>query len=227
MALALLSAFTGIVGLFYSVQLPIFKSEDEYQSKYMEIRPELSRDEAFRQFQTLRDSQLTNKFKIQDYSATAIAFGAILLILTLIGPTRLKSPKSKWTLAAIGIGASILTSAASLLSLFIDFVRGEFPWWADTIAIALLTRELPFFFLAALWSCGHLLFLRGRFSTSQRLLTITSIKSNIWLSLITLASLGFVVEESYYGRFTIMIPGSLWIYFYLSLAAGKYKELII
>lgn len=224
--LAISLLMIGLLGFGYSLTLNAYKNEDLYQTQYMQIQTESTPDgstrEATKKFHELRVEHLTSKYKIQDYGLTLSAVGIAILIFSLLGGLEISAFKKKRNILFLGISAPILTSLATYAALMIDFERGEFPWWADSLAIPIAT-EIPLFLVLLIWALSHALFLRGRYEPGRVILRRDVLKSNYWLCAVTALSLALLVADLYAGHFLMIIPGCLWMYYYLSLAAGRTK----
>jgi len=211
----------GGVGFFYASKLPAYKDEAFYQNQYMSIAVESSIKDASKKFHELRDSQLTNKYKIQDYSLTAFSIGLVLLGVIFLGGRQATAFSSKKKIVFLGIISALMTSSASCSLLLLDFNRGEFPWWADSLSIPVITQEIPFFLFLMIWVFVHFLFLRPKFECGKPIFCLEVLKSNYWITFITLISVLFLLDSIVRGRFMMVMPGCLWVYFYLSLASGR------
>ena len=69
------------------------------------------------------------------------------------------------------------------------------------------------------WALLYCLFLLGRFSSHVDIFTVPLKKWNIWLVLVIVLS-GILVAWSAIDGY--VLPGTIWIYFYLSINAGRY-----
>ncbi len=225
LALMVFLLAVGAIGFFYSLKLPAYKDEAFFQSQYMAIPVEPSSQEASKKFHELRDRQLTNKYKTQDYSLTAFFIGVALLGFILLGGNRATSFNSKKKIIFLGIFSALIASGASYFSLMLDFDRGEFPWWADSLGIPIFTQEIPQLLFLIIWAIGHFLFLRGQFECGKPIFRLDVLKSNCWLSFIAFISSLLLLDCVARGSFMMVIPGCLWIYFYLSLAAGRINKI--
>ena len=96
--------------------------------------------------------------------------------------------------------------------------RGEFPHWADSLGIPLMGMPIIGFGLGG-WALLYCLFLLGRFSSHVDIFTVPLKKWNIWLVLVIVLS-GILVAWSAIDGY--VLPGTIWIYFYLSINAGRY-----
>lgn len=227
LAVALSMILIGLGVFGYSLTLEAYKNEALYEMRYMEIQtettPESPTNDATQKFHDLRAAHLTEKYVIQDYSLTVAVTGFVVLALTLLGASEMSAFKKKRNILFIGILAPILTSMATYGALALDYTRGEFPWWADSLAIPIAT-EIPLFLVFLIWSLSHALFLRGRFETGKKIFRLEVIKSNYWLMGATAFSLVLMASDLYAGHFMMIVPSCVWIYYYLSLAAGRTKS---
>lgn len=210
----------GATALVHSSSLPVYKDAKRYQTEYQAIDPQAAQEAATQQYFELRNRELTSKFQLQDYGATTIAIGSLLILFGLVGGLELRSPRSKFTLAALGILAAVLTSAASLFHLFLAFQREEFPWWGDSLGIPLGTQEFPLFLILLFVALSHLFFLRGNFQANQHLLNLQNLRRHPWFVFIGVFTIISLIEALVRAEFAIVIPLALWLYYFLSLAAG-------
>lgn len=82
---------------------------------------------------------------------------ALFQIFGDISRQRLLTPKRRWPFFVIGSGVVGLSWLSQMYSLELDFSRGEFPWCADSIGIAISAITnfyIAFFFLCLV--CGAL-----------------------------------------------------------------------
>jgi len=131
-----------------------------------------------------------------------------------------KSLHSKFTHIVFVLFASVAVVAASVGSLYLDFERGVFPSWADSIAIPLMGMPLLAIVLV-LWGGLHCIFMSGNFHTSVPIWCVPFKKWNIWLGLITVVTVIIFILSLLTGFFWYVLPSFLWIYFYASLNAGR------
>lgn len=221
LAVAVLLAAIGALGFFHSLTVPAYKNETLYLDQYRDISVEGSYEAATQEFRKLRDGQLTEKYKVQDYSLTVLFSALALLGFVLLGGVQAACLKSKTQIALLGVASALTTSAASLFSLLLDFNRGEFPWWADSLGIPLFTQEVPILLVLLIWAVSHLYFLKGHFEYGRTIFRFSVFEGNLWLSSISFISLLFLIDSVAKGSFVMIIPGCLWIYFYLCLASGR------
>lgn len=98
--------------------------------------------------------------------------------------------------------------------------RDEFPSWADSLGIPIMGVPIQFVILL-LWAMAHLGFLKSGYLGRTPLKYALSRHANWWLlfvSSVTLLLTALLVVE---GGYLYAVPGCVWLYFYLSLAAGR------
>lgn len=218
MSISILAVVGGLFVWTYSLSLPAYQDEVFYQSKYQEIGEELS-DDSIARFRELRSTQLTSKYRLQDFSLTALLLGLIGCGFSLTGLQRARAPSSSWTVAALGLTAAVATSLASVVDLYVISARGELPWWSDSLAIPMY-QEVLFLAGSIGWVALHLLFLRSH-RTGQLIFSRSLFRSNPWLVLLSILAVLVLVWLVVSGQFLMIVPCLLWIYFYLSLASGR------
>ncbi len=209
-----------LIGIIYSFSLSSYTDDQEFNEKYSALNwQEIGSRQASSIFYELRKEYLTAKYTIQDYSFTFLIIGFIGLLLSKYSFS-VTAPKTKVKVFICGISAGLLTTFAYVADLFLQFFRGEFPWWADSLGIPL--SGVPF--MAGIFTALVVVSMVGVFGSYT---AGTKIKMhNIWHSnylyllliiFVSLVSTIFVLG----GLFLFIIPGGLWIYFYLSLWAGR------
>jgi hypothetical protein len=161
---------------------------------------------------------LTPKFQLEDYGTTLAAIAVAVFFVTRQGRVRIQAPRSRTALIALAIALPFPTVGGYVFDLFQAFDRGEFPYWADSMGIPLMGVPVQFIILLA-WSLAHLGFLRGDYRPSIRLVHAVSLNSNRWLLFVSVVTAVLVLISAVAGQFWYAIPGTLWLYLYLSLAA--------
>jgi len=197
----------------YSMTLQPYTDRSRFYEESLELATTTQDSQAYWR---LREEMLTGKFRLQDYGATFLSLGVLLFFLSLV---KFRAPSRKWMIVAIGIGLPFLTVTGFVLDLLQGMVRDEFPSWADSLAIPLMNVPVHFVILLV-WAVAHLGFLRRSYLGNAPLRYALSRHSNLWLlfvSSVTFLLTGLLVLD---GSYFYAVPGCVWLYFYLSLAAG-------
>lgn len=214
MKLSAIFLFIGVAILGYAYSLSPYTDEALFNERYMALSVR-----QIDEFWKLRDEMLTPKFRLQDYGGTFIAFAIGLFFVPYKGWRQLKSPPSRAMLIGIAFFAPLLTVGGYVFELFQAFDRGEFPHWADSMSIPLM--GVPFLFVVLLiWAGVHLAFLRSSYQPSSLLLAVSR-QSNWWLLAIAAMTVLLVALCASFGQYWYAIPGCVWLYFYISLAAAR------
>jgi hypothetical protein len=214
MKLSAILLLVGVAIIGYAYSIAPYKDEALFIERYMALSAGQSNE-----YWKLREGMLTAKFLLQDYGGTLVALSVGVLLISRQGWQHLKSPKSRITLPGLAVAAPVLTISAYVFDLFQGFARGEFPHWADSMSIPLMgAPALLLVFLA--WSGAHLAFLRGTYR-SERLSYALSPQANWWLLTIAAITALLVALSAALGQYWFAIPGVVWLYFYLSLAASR------
>jgi len=214
MKLSAILLLIGVAILGYAYSLAPYKDEALFTERYMAMS-----DGQSKEYWKLRDEMLTPKFQLQDYGGTLIALSIGVLLVSRKGWRHLKSPKSRATLFGLAFAAPLLTVGAYVFDLLQGFARGEFPHWADSMAIPLM--GVPVLLLLLLvWSGAHLAFLRGPYH-SELLSHALSRQANWWLLAVAAITAVLAAFSAAVGQYWYAIPGVVWLYFYISLAASR------
>ena len=120
----------------------------------------------------------------------------------------------------LAIALPFLTVGAYVFDLLQAAYRGEFPHWADSLGIPLMGAPIQCVVLLV-WSLAHLGFLRAAYSPSTSLGRAVSLKANWWLLWISAVTGLLVFASAATGQYWYAIPGALWLYLYLSIAAVR------
>jgi magnesium-transporting ATPase (P-type) len=194
--------------------------------------------EASRRYWDVRDSQLTLKYPLEDYGltlmATSISLFFILWILERQGLSSLKdirAPGKVWIVILIGLFAALLEPIVFTASLLVDFSRGEFAPWADSIGIALMT--VPFLLQLTL-GVVILFSLLGSFHYRParpligifRRDTRPHVLWHILLGIPWTLSVLWLVSLLVFGDFLSVIPAVLWVMFLGSFYTGRQRETV-
>lgn len=217
---AILLILVGIGLFLYSSPMPALHNEAEYTAKYMSL--ESGEDEKFAE---LRAAYLTPKYKLQDYGMTAIALGIVIYILNIKGGLQIRTPKNKSNVVVIGLVGNTILSLNLAGMVYLDFQRGGFPHWADSIVLGYFIIALTFL-IVSLYLAAHCVFLRSCFVTDVVIANVNWRHANLWLAL----QVGFMVLALSYdviegAGFAILGEGFL-LYFFLTLLSGRaeYKQ---
>lgn len=210
-----------LISIGYSFAISTYTNKDEYHEKYMALDwQELGSRNASEKFYELRDEYLSNKFRFQDYGFTFLILGVASLLLFRKGKS-VSAPSSKAKIALVGFGAALLTTSGYVGGLFLEYYRGSYPWWADSMGIPLM--GVPFFaFIFIGWAAVNLLAMNGKFEAGASI-SFRQIKGSNYFYLTLLVVTALIVclciAEAY---FLMVLPGIIWLYFYASLWAGRY-----
>lgn len=210
-----------LLSIGYSFAISAYTNEGEYHEKYMALDwQELGSRNASEKFYALRDQYLSNKYRLQDYGFTFLILGVALLLLFREGKP-VTAPSSNAKIALVGFGAALLTTIGYIGDLFLEFYRGSYPWWADSMGIAIMgVPFLAFIFLG--WAAVNLLAMNGKFEAGASI-SFRQIKGSNYFHLILLVVTALIVclcmADAY---FWMVLPGVVWLYFYASLWAGRY-----
>lgn len=214
MKLSAILLFVGVVIIGYAYSLTPYNDEALFMERYMALSEGQSTE-----YWKLRDEMLTPKFQLQDYGGTLIAIAAGVFIVSRKGWRQLKSPTSRATLFGVAFVAPFLTVGAHIFDLFQGYARGEFPHWADSMGIPLM--GVPVLLVVLLvWAGAHLGFLRSTYQSAPLALAV-SLRSNWWLLSISAITVVLVVLCALVGQYWYAIPGAVWLYYYVSLAAVR------
>lgn len=201
----------GVALVAYSLTLSPYENEQLFNKGSMSLYGQSE------EYWELRDEMLTPKFSMQDYGGTLILAGAVIILLAF--PHRKPVSPSKAAVIGLALTAPFLSSVAFVFDLVQGQVRGEFPPWADSLGIPLMGVPIQWVALT-LWALIHLIFLLG-YSSGKPLTLALSIKANWWLLFVSFLSALLIAWCIVFGSYWYAIPGLMWLYFYLALAAGR------
>ncbi|MFK5895118.1 MAG: hypothetical protein QM504_18040 [Pseudomonadota bacterium] len=168
----------------------------------------------------MRDKYLTNKYRYQDYGVTFIILGVFIAVLMRSGWSGFSAPNAKWKISLLGYSAGILTGAGYIGDLFLESFRGSYPHWADSLGIPLMgVPIITFIFIG--WAAIHMLGMSGKFESGVTISNMGLNGLNLWFSFVAVITALIVSLCIYDGFFWFVTPGLLWLYFYLSILAGR------
>jgi hypothetical protein len=104
--------------------------------------------------------------------------------------------------------------------LHLEMLRGSYPHWADSLGIPLMAVPV-LIILSMIWIGLNLIGLREPFKTGVRVYPLKRGTYNAWylsILIITVMLAVVLVSEGYFWQ---VIPGFLWIYFYISILLGR------
>ncbi|MEN9649773.1 MAG: hypothetical protein RL094_740 [Candidatus Parcubacteria bacterium] len=218
-ALVLLSTFA----FLYSLTLKPYTNESEFEEKYLQ----LSSEDGSRKYWDLRDSYLTEKYAMQEFSLVLLLISVLLIMV--VHKKEIKSPSSKMILFFWGVIASCTYTFWYVASIIVDQMRGAFAHWADSIAIPLMSASIMLIVLLFLFTL-HTFFRYRSYTPSYNLkmLRIKDFKSyfgfisilNIVLIILSICT-AWTPEPSL--GFVLVLFMVISLYFNLSLLKNKNK----
>lgn len=166
-----------------------------------------------------RANALTPKYQLQDYGITLLSIaGAIALLSRKDG---IKAPASKAVFFALAFAAPVATASGFVFDLFLGAERREFPPWADSLGIPLAGVPIMLLVLTA-WSWSHFLFLAGAKKKAPVRLSLATLRGgHKWLLFVAGVTALLVLFTAWAGAYWYALPGALWLYYYLSIAAVR------
>lgn len=206
----------GLVIFGYSLFLEPYTDEQEFNAKYMEITGE-DRSE---QFFELRDEYLTIKYSLADYGLTITFIGLIAIFVFYKGWSNFKTVNSKGLIIGLGILATLTTTIFYVADLFNEMARGSAPYWADSLGIPLMSVP-PMLILLLIWGALNSIGLRGDFKTGVPVSSLSFRQINYWYLIISILTSIILILVIIDGYFWMVVPGFLWLYFYISLLLGR------
>jgi hypothetical protein len=206
----------GIIIGAYSLTLNPYSNEQEFNEKYMALN---GAKDASEKFFNLRDEYLTPKFELENYAITFCIIGIIIFLIGLKKSKIFRVP-SKNKIFLIGMFAALLTVVGYVGDLFLETYRESAPIWADSIGIPLM--GVPYqLIIFLIWAGINSLGLLGKFKTGVDIFPIKFENLNYWyafISVITIVITLLLIASAYFWQ---IIPGLLWLYFYLSILSGR------
>jgi hypothetical protein len=191
---------------------------------------------AARKYWAVRDAELTPKFTLQDYGATAITLLAALLVLRVSYGVKswsdfaaLQTPNHRLKVLVLGAAAASVTTAAYVVSLLVDASRDAFPPWGDSLGIPF--AGVPFIFVVLLSIAAvYGLVATATYCPSQRLGEAFRAKHKpnvFWLlfcGVPLVVSAVEVLTTAIGGDFVFLAPGLLWLFFFVILFGSKQRQ---
>ena len=129
-----------------------------------------------------------------------MVLGLFLVFLTRNGWGRISAFRAKSKIVLLGFSAAILTAAGYIGDLFLEFSRGSYPHWADSLSIPLAGVPILFFIFTS-WAAIHMLGLMGKFVTGATISGLRFRKINWWHGVLAIATALIVILFIYDGCF--------------------------
>lgn len=218
----------GILVLLFGLSLTItsffydrYSDKSAFNEKYGKIT--YSDENKNEKFYDLKEEYLTLKDNYFDYGITFGICGLTILLLSIIGIRKIKSPSKRWIILSIGLLATVTTTIAYTQDLFMEYSRGSFPhWeyhWGDTLIGVII------FIMLLFWAGLNSIGLIKPFNTPALIFPIKIAENNgmiplMWYLIIAGLSLLITIWNAANGYFWYVIPGLLWVYFYISILSG-------
>lgn len=215
MKLAVSLIVVGIGLMAYARSMPAYTDEALFRKRYMAIPSGASEE-----YWKLRDEMLTPKFKLQDYGATLVFAALMSATVASRGYSGIRAPSTRVALVAIAISLPVVSAGGYVLDLHVAASREEFPHWADSIGIPLMGVPILFAVNMA-WALVHLAFMPASYPQVAPLASAISSRANWWLLALSSLSILLLVFTLAFGDVLYAPSGTLWVYFYLSLAAAR------
>ena len=220
----------GILVFLFGLSLTIisfsydrYSDESAFNKKYMEI--DYDDENGSNKFYELREGYLTSKDKYFDYGITFVICGLWTLLLSVIGIRKIRTPSKRWIIVLIGLLAALTTAIANIVDLSMQMFRGDYPHWADSLGIPLL-GVFVIFIMLLIWVGFNSIGLMKPFNTSVLISPINITKANRIYLAIAILSLLITIWSVASGIFVFIIPGLLWVYFYISILLGQQGKVL-
>lgn len=229
-------ATVGAALLLWSAAFAPYKEIKIMQNAALEYPADImDSDKASNKYRVTRKSQLTWKFRIQDYGLTSLVVSVLAASAIYFRKAqghasllKITTPKKRKRIIELGVAAAVLTLIAQVALLFLDFSRDEFPPWADSLGIPLM--GMPFL-LAFLLLIVGLFSAMGvaRYAGDQLVINAFQREGRptiLWVVVFAppmIFSLASVVYTVAVGDFLSVIPCMVWSMFFVLLFASKQR----
>ncbi len=151
-----------------------------------------------------------------DAGATVTVFGGLWVLLAFL---KYRAPSQKWQLVTLGLCLPFVTVIGFIFDLFLGMARSEFPSWADSLGIPLMGVPVQLVILLG-WVGVHLALLRRGYLGGVSLIKVFHLRSWWFISISGITGVLTILLAAE-GAYMYVVPGALWVYFYISLAAGR------
>ena len=200
-----------------------YSDKNAFNKEYMEI--DYHDENKSEKFYELREEYLTSKDNYFDYGITFVICGLVTLLLSVIGIKKTRTPSKRWIIVLIGLLAALTTAIANIVDLSIQMFRGDYPYWADSLGIPLL-GVFVIFIMLLIWVGFNSIGLMKPFNTSVLISPINITKANRIYLAIAILTLLITIWSVASGIFVFIIPGLLWVYFYISILLGQQGKVL-
>jgi hypothetical protein len=227
-------AFVGVVLIGASFFMSPYKNAAAFEDAVVKNNPTDEKEAAAATiaFNAERKAQLTPKYAFADYGLVLLEISALLLFASrkLRAPRfqdipEVLVPTKSSVVFVIGLLGAVTTVAAYAASIVLDFSRGAFPPWADSIVIPLIGTPILLLVLlaiAVIFSAGASPSYKG----GSRLGNVVRRNSRPhlgWLSLLGVpatASGAAVVLNVVTGDPLFFLPSVFWLCFFTLFLGG-------
>jgi hypothetical protein len=213
----LLILIVGVVLIVKSVSYQRYTNEKEYQDKCAVLTADGKNDSE--KFDQLREHYLTPKIAMENYGITSVLAGLVVLVVSLTGLERLKTPGKKKWIVVIGVMAALITNVGYVGDLFLEMFRESYPPWADSLALPIMSVPV-LIILSLVWTGLNLSGTQGDFRTGVRVFPFKGNHLHYWYAVILVITIIITVFTIVNGEFWQVLSGFMWIYFYLSIMLG-------
>lgn len=214
-------AAIGLVLFAYSFKLDVYTDSDAYYQAYINIdHIQLGSDAASLMFYENRETYLTNKFTFFDYGLSLLILSLFIGFIAKKGWGEISAPNANWKITLLGLSAAVLTTLSFVGLLYAEVYREDVPSWADSIGLPLSVVP-ALLVVSIIWAVLNLLGLRGAFIAGAKFNDITLRQINWWYGFLILVTTPLILLCLYEGDFWLLASGLLWLYFYLSILAGR------
>lgn len=215
MKFAVVLLLAGLGLLAYSLSLAPYRDESAFMERYMRLSSGQSEE-----YGKLRNEMLTPKYGTQDYGVTLLLAAVLVALLNRKRGAPLATPSSRKSLGVLALALPVLTVSGFVFDLLQGFRRGEFPHWADSMSIPLMGAPVALILLLV-WALAHLGMFGGRYRGRVPIAHALSRESSWWLLFVSAATAVLILLFAFDGIYWYVVPGLLWLYFYLCLAAER------
>jgi hypothetical protein len=207
---------------FYGMTLPLYKDEPAFQNCYQEISIESDgREVAAERFRQCRQTFLSPKISVIRYSATLLLLSGFALGLVAIGGFRVRAPRKKWVVAAIGLLSSIALGATYVADLFWDASLEVYPHWSDSIGIPIAMTPVLVVFGLVVWALNVFLIRKRKTPPNEPVFAGSWRQQNKFILAEVFVAGLLVLDTAIFGDFLGLIPNLMWFTFFAFVMAWR------